>query len=101
MKIRSILTLASLLACGGNKDNNSDTGQSTVPVSCDDVGIDIPSGRGETSGAWDPKGHRLLMFGGNEAIPLECQPGATAFVGETWAYKQMTRAALETWRIRG
>ncbi len=85
MKTLTLLSVALLVGCGG-KDKNDDSG-GVIPVSCDDVGIDIPTGRGEAAGAWDPKGQRLMFFGGNEAIPLNCQPGATGFVGETWAYK--------------
>ncbi|NCG22249.1 MAG: hypothetical protein GWP91_24800 [Rhodobacterales bacterium] len=87
MKSLTLFSLALLVACGNDK--SSDSGEATpfsAPISCDDVGIDIPSGLGEASGAWDPAG-RLVFFGGNDAVPIECAFGNTSFVGETWAYK--------------
>jgi len=74
-----VLTLAlGLVACaeGSNKS-----------VSCADVVVDVPSGRGEVEGVWDAPRGRLVFFGGNQAVPVECSPGATDFVGETWAFK--------------
>ena len=57
-----------------------------VTVDCDALGLDVPSGRGEWAGGFDTTRQRLVVFGGNQAVPVDCAPGATDFVGETWAF---------------
>jgi len=72
------------LAFLGCKGEPTDTDAST----CVDRPIDIPTGRGEIAAVWDQANQRMVIFGGNEAVPINCAPGATDFVGETWVYER-------------
>jgi N-acetylneuraminic acid mutarotase len=40
-------------------------------------------------GVYDARNSRFVFFGGNEAVPVSCSPGATDFVGETWAFETL------------
>ena len=62
--------------------------EDTDAPQCVDIPIDVPSGRGEIDGVFDTDNNRLVFFGGNEAVPVNCSPGSTSFVGETWAYER-------------
>lgn len=75
--MRPIALLALLSACEPKGD---------APAACDEIGLDVPSGRGEWGGGFDAGRQRMIVFGGNQAVPVDCAPGATDFVGETWAF---------------
>ena len=75
------LPLLGLSACGDSAPSDSGLPQ------CDDVSIELPSGRGEVQAGWDASQQRLVVFGGNEAEPINCSPGATEFDGATWAWR--------------
>ena len=79
--------LAGLAACGTTSDADTSSATQDSLRNCDHVGISVPTGRGEIEGVWDAQRKRLVMFGGNEAVPINCSPGATAFLGETWVYE--------------
>ncbi len=70
-----------LIGCKGSSTDTDDLGQ------CDERPIDIPTGRGEIGGVYDTTNERFVFFGGNEAVPINCAPGATDFLGETWVYE--------------
>lgn len=57
------------------------------PPDCSAGALELPSGRGELSGEWDEAGQRLILFSGNQGVPIDCATNATDFVGETWAYR--------------
>ena len=79
---RALPVLALLVACGGKQTTDT----ADAAIDCSAVALDIPSGRGELQGAWDDAGKRLVLFGGNQAVPVNCSPGATDFVGQTWTW---------------
>jgi N-acetylneuraminic acid mutarotase len=78
---RPCCLLVLLAGCQGESED-------TDVQNCADRPIDTPSGRGELDGVWDETHQRMVFFGGNEAVPVNCAPGATAFVGETWSYER-------------
>jgi hypothetical protein len=85
-----LLALPLLLACGNTTNTDS-----ALDLACDDIGLDIPDGRGESAGVWDAARQRLVFFGGNEAVPVNCAPGATDFTGQTWSYKAACEAFVK------
>lgn len=80
----ALLGTLCLLACGGT--GASDSGSEVLD--CSLMALEIPSGRGELQGGWDSVNKRLVVFGGNQAVPVNCAPGATDFVGQTWAWSE-------------
>ena len=50
-------------------------------------GKNNPTGRGEQGGVFDPCNNRVILFGGNDRQPEECDSfGPKNYVGDTWAY---------------
>lgn len=72
---RLLLVLA-LVSCG----------TATSSVDCATLSAAVPEGRGELEGVWDAPRQRLLLFGGNAAIPENCAVGATEMLDDLWAY---------------
>lgn len=56
-----------------------------------------PGRRSEAAGVWDSAGQRLWVFGGSDAIPVQCATPAPHFLDETWVFAP--RCA--TWRQLG
>ncbi len=54
-----------------------------------------PARRSEQAGAWDPKGKRLVMFGGSFAVPKNCSFVAATSEDETWIYD----AVCDRWTV--
>lgn len=75
------------LACAGGAAVPDD-----APVDCSTYGIEVPSVRAELDGAWDPGRARLVFFGGNQDVPVDCAFGATDFVNDTWEFSPACRA---------
>ena len=71
-----------LVGCGKQADDSGE-----AAISCDHVALEVPGGLGELQGAWDASRKRMVFFGGNQAVPINCAPGATDFVGRTWAWE--------------
>ncbi len=69
-----------LFGCDGS---DKDTAE---PVDCSTRDLVVPGPRGEVGGAWDAARGRLVLFGGDIGIPVECA-AQTEFVGETWAWE--------------
>jgi len=69
------------------QDTSSSGGSSTGSgsVDCSDRPTDRPVARGEVEGVWDPVRARMVMFGGDLGIPVECM-SQTDFTGQTWAF---------------
>ncbi len=55
-------------------------------VDCSTVSYPIPTGRGEVEAVWDDAAQRMVFFGGNLGVPVNCSFGATEFTDELWAY---------------
>jgi N-acetylneuraminic acid mutarotase len=50
-------------------------------------GKNNPTGRGEQGGVWDPCNERVIVFGGNDKQPAQCDSfGPKNYLGDTWAY---------------
>lgn len=50
-------------------------------------GKNNPSGRGEQGAVFDPCHARVVLFGGNDSQPAQCNSfGAKNYVADTWAY---------------
>lgn len=80
--VPALLGLVATAGCKGKTDDSTD-----AAISCDHVGLDIPGGRGELDGVWDADRKRFVLFGGNQAVPINCSPGATDYLGQTWAWE--------------
>ncbi|MFT5460333.1 MAG: hypothetical protein ACI9K2_006852 [Myxococcota bacterium] len=78
------MVLIALLGCKDKADDSGATDDG-VSVDCDAIAVDYPSARSELSGVWDPKKRRMVMFGGDVGMPVQCIP-APNFVDETWAF---------------
>ena len=57
-----------------------------------------PTGRGEQAAIFDPCHERIVLFGGNDNQPQQCNSfGDKTYLGDTWAYSM----AYENWyRVR-
>lgn len=77
----ALLTLAAITGC---KDAPSDD-SAAVEVDCSTRPLTLPSARGEVGGAWDAVNGRLVLFGGDQGVPVDCA-SQTEFVAETWAF---------------
>lgn len=89
-----MLVLA-LLACDGGETRKPDaTGDSGGEVDCSDVGLQVPTPRGEVVGTWDPLNQRFVVFGGDEGTPVDCS-SQTSFTGDTWAWVPACAAFTE------
>lgn len=52
-------------------------------------GKNNPTGRGEQGGVWDPCNERVIVFGGNDLQPAQCDSfGPKNYLGDTWAYSR-------------
>ncbi len=67
-----------LLAC--NKDATD-----TAAVDCSGYDLEVPAARGEVGGVWDQAGQRLVFFGGNLGLPVDCVT-SNEFADDTWSY---------------
>ncbi len=86
-----IAPLFLMIACGGK-----DTATPPPPFSGDDSGetaadcetreYTLPSTRGEVAGVWDAARSRMVFFGGDEGMPIDCIP-KPVFLAETWAFQ--------------
>ncbi|MBK7755471.1 MAG: hypothetical protein IPI35_03470 [Deltaproteobacteria bacterium] len=74
-------TIAPLTGC---KDAPGDD-SAAVEVDCSTRPLTLPSARGEVGGAWDAVNGRLVLFGGDQGVPVNCA-SQTEFVAETWAF---------------
>lgn len=45
-----------------------------------------PNRRSELAGIWDPQGQRMVIFGGTDAIPVNCGFPTPSFLDETWSF---------------
>ncbi len=88
MRRLSVLLLL-LAACDKGEDTDD------LVVDCSVYGLDIPSVRGELTGAWDPNLQRMVFFGGNDDVPEDCEFGATNFRQDTWEYSRECNAFRE------
>lgn len=86
--MRTLSLMLLLAACKTKDDTNPD-------VDCSTYGLEIPSVRGEVSGAWDPTKDRMVFFGGNDEVPVNCANGATNFRDDTWEYNRTCKAFKE------
>lgn len=77
MILRSALLVTLLAACGTKEE----------PADCSTRPIALPSGRGELTGEWDAEHGRMVLFAGNQGVPVDCATTATDFVGETWVFQ--------------
>lgn len=86
------LPLCGAFACGGGDDTvkskpkddagTEDAGDSGAP--CIDTG-EHPLPRGEVFAAYDSKRERVVFFGGDVGVPVQCNP-APKPTGELWVY---------------
>ncbi|MCB9665317.1 MAG: hypothetical protein H6732_14495 [Alphaproteobacteria bacterium] len=86
-----LLLLLGLAACGT---------AATSSVDCTTLAAAVPAGRGELEGIWDGPRQRLLLFGGNEAIPENCAVGATDLLDDLWAFHTACEAFGEV-QVKG
>ncbi|MCB9681327.1 MAG: hypothetical protein H6733_07615, partial [Alphaproteobacteria bacterium] len=63
-------------------------GTSPNTATCDTLGLEVPTPRGEVSAVYDAPRQRLIVVAGNEAVPVDCQPGSTDYVADTWAWRE-------------
>lgn len=75
-RLLSTAPLVVLLACSGQ----------AAPPTCDNTELELPSGRGELSAEFDADRSRMILFAGNQGVPMDCGTTATDFVGETWVF---------------
>lgn len=66
----------------GGGDAGTDAGGA---VDCSSRPADAPSTRGEMNGAFDEARQRIVVFGGNTAVPVGCIP-AYEHTDEVWAF---------------
>lgn len=91
---------------GGNGTGGFGTGGAGGAANCIDTGEHaIP--RAETFSAYDAKKNRIVFFGGDVGVPIQCNPSPKP-IGEMWTYdvgcksfKQVTAAAGPGPRARG
>jgi N-acetylneuraminic acid mutarotase len=69
-----------LLAACGTPEGDADE------VDCATMATTPPSARGEWGAVYDAPRQRVVAFGGNEAVPVDCAPGANALLQDTWAF---------------
>jgi len=71
---------------GDSSAESSGSSESTgAVVDCQDRPTERPSVRSELEGVWDVDGERMIMFGGDQGMPVMCS-SQTDFVAETWAF---------------
>lgn len=68
---------------GSSSWDGSSTGGE--PLDCRARPTDRPTARGEVEGVWDPIRSRMVVFGGDQGVPVQCM-SQTDFVAETWAF---------------
>ena len=77
------------LACTSAPEATADAGAPEASLgACDlhsDCGPDDgrPNRRSEIASAWDPVGQRLVVFGGTDAIPVNCGTPTPNFLDKT------------------
>lgn len=85
--------LAASLACDppqgapgeGGPDDNGPAGACDLVDDCGE-GDGRPNRRSELMGVWDPDGQRMIIFGGTDAVPVNCSFPTPNFLDETWAF---------------
>jgi len=72
---------------GGTDNNgtNNGTDNNTVTPMCDESLTARPSPRAEMMGVFDPVRQRLVFFGGDEGVPIDCATNSIP-VGGLWIY---------------
>ena len=89
---RPLLALLLASACSGGDDLPSSepvdpTSTDTTPaLDCSTRPTDIPTARGEMEGVWSPASQRMVFFGGDQGVPVNCS-SQTDFVGDTWLWE--------------
>ena len=89
---RPLLALLLASACSGGDDLPSSepvdpTSTDTTPaLDCSTRPNDIPTARGEMEGVWSPASQRMVFFGGDQGVPVNCS-SQTDFVGDTWLWE--------------
>jgi len=70
----------------GADSSSGNSGSSTgAEVDCSDRPTGRPSVRSELDGVWDGDRGAVIMFGGDQGIPVMCSPQSD-FVADTWAF---------------
>ena len=79
------------IACTSVPEATPDAGAPEAALGACDLHNDCgegdgrPSRRSEIASAWDPVGQRLVVFGGTDAIPVNCGTPTPNFLDETWS----------------
>jgi hypothetical protein len=82
MRIVPPIVAATLALCGCGDDATAPQ----TPAACATRPALGPAPRGETAGVLDQRRQRIVMYGGNTALPEQCMPRDTT-VGDTWAFQ--------------
>ena len=69
----------------GAEESSGTAGSTGAGLDCDGRPTERPSVRSELEGVWDTDGGRMIMFGGDQGMPVMCS-SQTDFVAETWAF---------------
>ncbi len=70
---------------GNNDTNNDENNDENNEVECTEEATPRPASRSEMMGVFDPQRRQLVFFGGDDGVPVQCNPAPNP-IGELWVY---------------